>query len=102
MSIKNLALLTLGISLLSGCSIAPERFDEIMIDKALKRAAFEFDCPPEKLTVIKVDHRSYGVVGCNTKATYIGINGSCHPNMTNEKYVIEGCQIASDTLIKTK
>jgi hypothetical protein len=35
------------------------------------RASFDFNCAKKKLRYVKIDDRSYGVVGCNRQATYI-------------------------------
>ena len=42
-------------------------------DQLLKRAAFDLDCAPEKLTVVEIDPRTRGVKGCGLRASYTEI-----------------------------
>jgi hypothetical protein len=41
----------------------------------LDRAAFDLDCPEEKLQVIDLGRNTYGVRGCGRSATYTRICG---------------------------
>ena len=60
-----LALLALS-ALLTGCA-----FDQ----KVRKRAAFDFDCPKDKIEVTEIDTLTYGAEGCQTRGTYVIIEG---------------------------
>lgn len=35
------------------------------------RAAFDLDCPADKLEVVELDPRTRGVQGCGKRATYV-------------------------------
>ena len=57
------------------------------VDTLQRRAAFEFDCPPEKIQMARIDDRTVLVQGCDQRATYVetceryGKNnesGECH------------------------
>jgi hypothetical protein len=43
-----------------------------MMGKARTKAAFDFQCPQENLSVTKIDNGAYGVRGCDQQATCIG------------------------------
>lgn len=54
----------------------------------LKRAAFDLDCPKEKLQIQELTTRTWGVNGCGKRATYItegecSIESSCRPVMNS-------------------
>jgi len=97
MKLRSTLFIVLAISLIQGCAVGVKRFDEIMVDKVGKKAAYDFSCSPEKLQITKIDHGSYGVKGCDNEATYVGVNGYCSASVKGESYVIEGCRVVADT-----
>lgn len=59
-----------------------------MKNVTLKRAAFDLDCPVDKLQIHELTTRTWGVRGCGKKATYItqgecSIESTCLPMMNN-------------------
>ena len=49
----------------------------------MKRAAFDLNCPQEKLIIQELASRTWGVRGCGKRATYLTegectTEGSCH------------------------
>ena len=72
-------LVALGVLILSGCATTGVE------DTVKKKAAFEFDCPNEKIELIQTSSDganaiySYGVKGCGQRATYI-----CQKNAFSE------------------
>jgi hypothetical protein len=36
-----------------------------------RRAAFELDCPPDQIRVVRIDDRTVLVQGCEQRATYV-------------------------------
>ncbi len=51
----------------SGCALQE--------DAVRKRATFDLDCPKEKLQVQTIGTYTYGVRGCDRKASYLCPNG---------------------------
>ena len=41
------------------------------LDQLRVRAAFDFDCPRERLAVANIDKEARGVTGCGQRRTYI-------------------------------
>jgi len=81
--------------LLTACAgISPQRYNEIMTAKVKERAAFDFQCKKENITVQKIGITSFGAIGCGKKASYVGITGKC--TSTYESHVEDYCEIASD------
>jgi len=52
-----------------------------------RRASFDFQCPKEQLHYYEIDKRSYGVSGCNRRATYVE---SCQQGNINCTWVLNG------------
>lgn len=97
MKLRSAIFIVLAISLIQGCTVGVKRFDEIMVDKVAKKAAYDFKCSSEKLHITKIDHGSYGVKGCGKEATYVGVNTACSPSALHESYVVESCRVVADT-----
>jgi hypothetical protein len=49
----------------SGCATTKE------VHPLTKRASFDFQCPTDQLLYYELDRRSYGVSGCDKRATYV-------------------------------
>lgn len=49
-------------------------------DQLLKRAAFDFGCTRDELSVTKIDDETRGVEGCGHKATYVRSCSHTGPN----------------------
>lgn len=64
-------LLQVAISafLLTGCSA-------VMKEAVSKRAPFDMNCDPASITIHELGDRTYGVSGCDKRATYI-VQGAC-------------------------
>jgi len=52
------------------------------------RASFDLNCPPNQLSIVKLDNRTIGVQGCGQRATYIEncsmIDGYCTWVLNND------------------
>jgi hypothetical protein len=58
------------------------------------RAAFELDCPKEKLSIEPLDNWSVkGVSGCGKRAVYVYINGQWLRNSDGQDGVIQAAKI---------
>jgi hypothetical protein len=59
------------------------------VNPLTQRAMFDLQCPRENLRYVKIDDRSYGVIGCDKRATYIQ---SCQGQGWNEEctWVLNG------------
>lgn len=67
-------ILLVGSFLLSGCGAS--------LDKLVKRAEFDLDCPQNALEVIDLGELTKGVKGCGKRATYVE---SCnHPSRASQ------------------
>lgn len=55
--------------LLSGCA-------STMKQTALDKAAFDLDCPKEKIEIVELGYRSYGASGCGDRISY-EMEGEC-------------------------
>ncbi len=53
------------LALISGCAAGFQQ------DAVRDRAVFDMDCPKEELTMQKVGGSTWGVRGCDHKATYV-------------------------------
>jgi hypothetical protein len=49
-------------------------------DQLLKRAAYDFDCTKDELSVTKIDDQTRGVEGCGHRATYVRSCSRTGPN----------------------
>jgi hypothetical protein len=90
-----------------GCATAvtTERFDEIMTQKVKKKAAFDFQCPEEKLTINKLDFNAYGATGCEMRSSFQVVpTGSfvCEPKFHTEETATKRCTIFSDTTTRNE
>lgn len=54
-----------GISVITlmGCGATEEQLRS--------RAAFDLNCPEDRINVVEIDNRTRGVRGCNQQATYV-------------------------------
>jgi hypothetical protein len=80
---------------LVSCTIGAARFDELMREKVVARAQFDFDCPGQTIDVVKIHGTTYGAKGCGKRATYMPASNECSRHLA-ESIVAEHCQIASD------
>ena len=95
-------LVRLAVALtITGCALGVPRFDQIMMEKVTTKASFDFQCGQKDLVVSKVDSGSYGAVGCGKRATYVGKDPSCSPDVF-ESHVRERCQVVTDTFAGTQ
>src|SRR5262245_29219570 len=46
-------------------------------DQLRTRAAFDMQCPEERVQLVGLDLHSRGVVGCGRHATYVSVCGGC-------------------------
>ena len=47
-------------------------------DQLRDRAAFDFDCSQQHLTLHEIDDQTIGVDGCGKRATYVEVCRACH------------------------
>ena len=63
----------LSLAILSSCaSILPGMVtEEVRIERALDKAAWDLECSKEKINIIKINETTYGASGCNKRASYV-------------------------------
>jgi len=66
-----ITIMGIGVSAITGCSSIMER-------TVIRRATFDLDCEQEKIQLLELGSRTYGVRGCGKKATYL-VDGVCIP-----------------------
>ncbi|MBU1410617.1 hypothetical protein KKC22_03775 [Myxococcota bacterium] len=57
---------------------------------ALKRATFDLNCPRDQMNIVDLSNDTYGVAGCNQRATYLvqcetGLIESCKAILNSSK-----------------
>jgi hypothetical protein len=90
---SKLAILILSLVFLNSLGCAVEYNNKYRND-LLRRATFDLNCPAEKLTLVELQRfneiiTSYGVTGCEQRATYVLGNSAWVMNNQNT-------QLASD------
>lgn len=99
---RNLLVLTIAITTLSGCAAGVVKYDQIMEEKVLKKAEFDFQCDRNQLKVTKVDNGVFGVTGCNKRATYVGKDGNICWHGNTVSNLTDYCQVVPDTFNSEK
>jgi len=66
-------------ALVSACAtpIGVQSWDTAISKQVQSRAAFEFNCEKETISVTKITNKSYGAIGCDQKAVYL-VSGPMH------------------------
>ncbi len=64
--LKLCLLMTIGFLCLVSCSST-----KVAESKVAKRAAFDFECKEEGITITEIDDRTWGASGCGRRATYL-------------------------------
>jgi hypothetical protein len=57
------------------------------------RAEFDMNCPADQLTVLDLGNRSYGVKGCETRASYVVIGCDAGAVKANCKVVLNSDEL---------
>lgn len=68
MNVKIISLIT-AAALITGCAAT-------MKSSVLDRAAFDLDCPKDKISLVEIGNRTYGAKGCDKRESYILV-GEC-------------------------
>jgi len=77
----------IGVLFLGGCGAS--------IDKLVKRAEFDLDCPKNKLEIVDLGELTKGVKGCGKRATYVE---SCN----TPSRAADGCNWVLNTNLEEK
>jgi hypothetical protein len=91
------------VMFLGACVLGPHNnphFDEIMMTKVRTKAAFDFQCAADSITVTKIDNGSYGAVGCEHRATYVGKETKICWSGNSDENLKNHCQVVPDTFVK--
>lgn len=68
-----------------------------MMKKVATKAAFDFECPEDQLTVSKIDNGAYGAIGCGKRGAYVGKDSHICVPLNSEENVDRYCQVVPDT-----